>query len=319
MNLTGYLSALNEISEMVPVDLSGSLRDALHEHLQTCRARGVALASANDDQYREMAVTMDGLPSHALIDEATSLLRRTPPPAEPSSATVTAEDLAQRFRTALANYDLPDWNVQVSLDMSSRASVNGPLKRMRIRADATFTACEANRLLVQEVGGHVLHWANASRQHQPLAFVALGSAVATEEGLALWAETKMQRLDTSALRTYAARVIAVDQAQTSGILTIAAGLQQHIGQPAAVDIAIRVKRGLSNPNNNGGLTNDCGYLGGLRRIEKLASTNNHGLELLQGVKWSTEHLSLALELHAEGELKRPELHHDSTALNIFNA
>lgn len=316
INLSGYLRALDEITVMARSDLSGELLQATEQHLHQSRLRAITLASGNDDAYRQAAVSIDKLPDPDLIAEAASLLAEETHPLDAPPAHVSAEALATRFRTALANYALQEWTVETTPEMAARASVNGPLKRLRIRADAQFTCKEADRLLVHEVGGHVLRWENAMQQEEPLASLTLGSAVATEEGLALWGESTTGYLNPAMLRTYAARAVAVDQAQEHGVVEIAAGLQRHLGLEAAVDTALRAKRGLRNPNHNGGLTKDWGYLGGLKSIEKLSRTHAQELQLLHGVKWSMEYLPMAISLHEKGRLANPPLHLDPERLGI---
>lgn len=318
INLQDYVETLHSIQGAAKKELPISLSQAVQNNLDAAILRARSLASTQDHPYAEAAVLLDGLPDEHLVIEARAILSRstTARPSADEEPSLTAADLAERFRTALNNYNLNNWHVQVTEDMTAQMSVNGPHRRVRVRDDAMFSLRDAARLLIHEIGGHVLRWENASRQPEPLAVVPLGSPVATEEGLALWGEHEANLLDLDALRTYAARTIAVDMAQTKGILEIAKSLSQHIALPAAVDIAIRVKRGLRDPNGLGGMTKDWGYLGGLNLIRSIATTDAGDLLSLRGVKWSASHLPLIKELLADGYLHTPKLFADKTKLGI---
>lgn len=317
-SLQTYSRTLRGIDTTAKKKLHPRLYEAVQRHLDAASLRARTLAGGQDHTYAEAAIQLDGLPTDDLVAEAWTILSEdAPEPAAKNGASAaTATELAQRFEKALSNYGLDTWSVQVSPDMSARMSVNGPLRRIRVRHGANFSLREANRLLVHEIGGHVLRWENAARQPEPLALLPLGSTVPTEEGLALWCEYEAGLLDSPALRTYAARTVAVNMAQTKGVLDIASTLTSHVDLPAAVEIAIRVKRGLRNPNSAGGMTKDWGYLGGLALIRSFAESNADGLNVLRGVKWSADHLALAMELHADDYIRTPELTVDETMLAI---
>ncbi|MDP9696188.1 UNVERIFIED_ORG: hypothetical protein J2X79_003767 [Arthrobacter globiformis] len=315
-DVDGYIKAISATAEMAKDILPEILREPVRHHLDSCAKRALALASGQDDRYEATAIDLDGLPDENIVANAWSTLTGVESPPVDSAGPITAEELSSRFETALNHYALTNWRVQISADMSARMSVNGPHRRIRVRSGANFSTIDADRLLIHEIGGHVLRWENAARQPEPLALLPLGSTVPTEEGLALWNETAAGLLDPRALRTYAARTLAVDMARTMGILPLAAALHHHLELSSAVEIAIRVKRGLRNPNNTGGLTKDWGYLGGLRFVTTLAQSDRAGLQILQGVKWSINHLPLAKELHSEGRLASPELLPEPTKLGI---
>lgn len=316
IDFKGYAKALRPLTTLAGEIGVESLREPVLLHIESCVNRASALSSDNDDEYRSVAVSLDALPTKELVDYALSLLTgQASNPAAPEE-TMAAQELVHRFEAALDSYDLKGWHVQISSSMSAKMSVNGPLRRVRIRADATFGPMEVDRLLIHEIGGHVLRWENAARQPEPLSLLPLGPTVATEEGLALWAEQEAGLLDPTILRIYAARVLAVDLAQTQGILQVASTLNEYIDLTLAVEIAIRVKRGLLNPNNPGGLTKDWGYLGGLQKMNDLAKADPTGLHLLRGVKWSIQHLPLAKKLQSEGHIRMAELSSDPTRLGI---
>ncbi|MCY1235386.1 hypothetical protein D9M72_480010 [compost metagenome] len=220
------------------------------------------------------------------------------------------------MRTALGNYGLQEWTVDINESMAAKASVNGTRKRLRIRQGIVLSERAVDRLIVHEIGGHVLRWANAEIQPEPLAGLSIGTSTLTDEGLALWEETRAGLRDPAMDRLYAARAIAVDAAQSQGILDVARLVEPSVGLPAAAEIALRVKRGLRNPNAPGGLTKDWAYLGGLIKIGDLLGNGGGTLDILRVTKWSVDHLELAKSLRDKGLLTGPRFTADPERLGL---
>ena len=55
------------------------------------------------------------------------------------------------------------------------------------------------------------------------------------------------------------------------------------------------------------MTKDWGYLGGLVLVRSFAESNEAGVNVLRRIKWSANHLALAMELHTDDLLRTPEL------------
>jgi hypothetical protein len=81
-------------------------------------------------------------------------------------------------------------------------------------------------------------------------------------------------------------------------------------------IAIRVKRGLVDPNSPGGLTKDHGYLTGLELVEELA-TDPAKVRLLYATKWPVDMLAVAEDLAQVGALRFPSLAPCTVLLGVF--
>lgn len=300
------------IEVAVEQEVRQPLRSAVLKYLANGRVSYRLALSRSDDEYSVQQREVNGIPSEALLSDARAILAAEPPAVSP--ADVPAAELQGRIRTALQNYGLDQWSVQLHENMAARVSVNGSLQRLRIRTGATFTRHDIDRLLVHEIGGHVLRWANAETQPEALAMVALGdNPNETEEGLAAALEGMFRLHDPAVLRTYACRVIAVHEAQTQGVISVARRLLDHVPVSQAVELALRVKRGLVDPNLPGGATKDYGYLAGLRRIEELPVDS---LATLHSTKWALELLPLARQLVARGDMHAGNLTPNATQLGI---
>jgi hypothetical protein len=225
---------------------------------------------------------------------------------EEEVADVSADHLRDIILAALDRYDIHDWQVITTERMSTMA-VDQALRCVSIREDARFNRSEVARLVVHEVGAHVLRGVNASRQTDPTAGLPLGDAVGTEEGLAGWFEHQLGVATPRTLRVYAARTIATHLAASEGILTIVRALAPYVGWSAATAIGLRVKRGLSDLNRPGGYLKDQVYLRGLVDVSEALRDNPDWLQPLMAVKWSIEHLGKACAMLSAEDLQAPDL------------
>jgi hypothetical protein len=245
-----------------------------------------AIASRDASCVTAWAQGQDGLPSKETLDSAWHILSK---PVEPrqESASASTQDLVIAMQEALDHYSLVDWTIEVAENMGARASVAGSSNKVRVRNGLLLGSADLRRLVVHEIGGHVLRWENARAQPEPLLSIPLGSTVATEEGLAVLLEQEMGLIDERQLRIYAARVIGVALSVDSGIVDVARQLAEIVGSEAASEIALRCKRGLPDPNQAGGPTKDYGYLAGYLTARSLDPLE---LRMLRSVKWPFQRL-----------------------------
>ncbi len=303
--LEAYLADLDSIHDRARSIVGDNrLYMLVDRHLVDLRRSALA-AVGGDALFTEVRVELDGLPDEQLTARALTILKQRTPRVGTVTATVEADIAADFFRHALRYFTLPEWTVQVSADMTGSMSVNGPLQRVRVRAGATFSRQQLSRLLAHEIGGHVLRWANSTAQEEALAQLPAGRTVPTEEGRAAWFEHQLGVSDSQVVRTYAARVLGVHLSQGAGILAVARALSEQVPPDAAIEIALRCKRGMRDPNNPGGPTKDWSYLGGMELIDRLARQDPEGLAALNVVKWSAEYVELAGALLQEGRLTPP--------------
>lgn len=295
------LDDLRTLAENTKGDLPPVLRELVADHLRRLDLRAASF-EGNQDTFTRIAGTLDGTPPDDLVATARDLLHAASPSASEDPADLDAHAAAQRIGQALRNLDLPDWRVEISDATAARMSVNGSLQRIRIRQGTLFTEADIRRLLVHEIGGHVLRWENSRRQPAPLAAIPIGCTSPTEEGLALWLEEQSDVDSPELRRIYAARTIAVHLSQTQGILAVARTLASLVGATQAAEIALRCKRGMTDPNAPGGWPKDWAYFGGAAMVRQLYEHDPESLALLRGVKWSAEHLAVVQALAGEGLL-----------------
>lgn len=288
--------------------LSETLRGPVLDEVARQRSRAHAIASRDDDRLTEWEMRRGGAPSDALVQAASLIVdSSTTPLSDQPSRRFSSLETASVMEAALAAVGCEGWTVQIQANMAARASVNGGLQRVRLRSDVQLTEGEVRRLVVHEIGGHVLRWVNSRAQPEPFLAAPLGNTVPTEEGLAALLEERMNVADNSQTRTYALRVLAVHWAQQHPLLEVARLLQRHMGVEDAADLAIRVKLGMVDPQRPGGPTKDKGYLQGLLELRSVAIDSPHDIDLLRCSKWPMELLPQLRELELRGGLQGPHV------------
>jgi hypothetical protein len=293
------LDDLRTLAQHSEADLPPALRDLVADYLHRLALRADSFGG-DPDTFTRIAGLLDGTPPPDLVTAAWDVLRSPAELVREEPADIDAPAAAERIAQALRDLDLTGWWVQISDATAARMSVNGSVQRLRIRQGALFTQTEIRRLLVHEIGGHVLRWESSRRQPTPLAAIPIGCNSPTEEGLALWLEEQAGLNSPELRRIYAARTVAVHLSQTQGLLTVARALAPMVGVIQAAEIALRCKRGLTDPNAPGCWPKDWAYFGGAAMIRQLHDQDSQAVALLRGVKWSADHLPACQSLADEG-------------------
>lgn len=322
--VAAYIADWSAFLDRLPeVEMSEPIRDRVAEEVRDGLERAAILARGDDEAYSEFERRRVGLPDSELVAEARAVLDGdltvlpfAVAPSEDEPATTTSAQVQSRMAAALEAYGLDEWHAVEEPNMAAQASVNGSFHRVRVRQGTMFTARSADRLMAHEIGGHVLRWANSQSQPEAWASIALGRTVPTEEGMAAWREVEFGLLTEEQVRVYAARVVGVDRAQREGLADVARCLSDFVGPQQAVEIAVRTKRGLADPNAPGGMAKDWGYLAGLLVMADLAGNAPESLRILAGVKWPVDDLASILALYDAGHIVEPGLVPDREKLGL---
>jgi len=264
---------------------------------------------AGDAEFTEFQQSIYGWPDERTLSAAWSILdgvgQSDAVVADRSEKPVDAIFAKSAVECALRSYGIAGWSVAIADGMAAKAAVNGRKNRVAISSRLRCSLSELDRLLSHEVGGHVLRWENSRCQRSGWLAQPLGASVFTEEGFALVVESDMGVWSSEQMRIYAARVVAVDMARRAGAIEIARDLSDLIGLSSAVDVALRVKRGLVNPNGEGGFLKDWGYLGGLLRVEEVVGRDPADRDVLAATKWGVDLLPQLRSMREAGLLIKP--------------
>jgi hypothetical protein len=317
---SSVIAGLEDAREQVEGDRS--IPDLLREKLVAEISDGIAATAAttagDDDAFLEWSSREYPAPPPGVIDDARGELAG-PALKDTGDELFSADDLAAIFEATIRGFGLAGWTVRIDPELVPNMSVQ-PLRRMlSIQEGSRFTATGMRRLVVHELGSHGFRAVNSQEQPETLAAVAFGNPVGTEEGLAAWNERALGVSGDNERRTYAARVVAVELARRSGVVQVARELAGPLGLDAAARLAIRVKRGLRDPNRPGAYGKDQSYFTGLREVSAHLAAHPQDLPLLMAVKWPLADLPLARELRDAGRLVDARLLPDERLLEHLPA
>ena len=202
----------------------------------------------------------------------------------------------------LETYQIRDW--QVSLEESAaKVSVNPVIKKIKIKKDTLFHQNDIQRLLLHEIGVHVLRTENGSKQEYLLFSKGFPNYLQTEEGIAIWAEKENGLLSDVVLTKYCCRLIAAHYCRAQGFFDIFQKVTPYLNDDDCFDLVVRLKRGLVDTSKSGGFTKDQIYLRGLWDIEKL---DRQSVKKLFVGKVGVQHIELIEQLDTNMDITYPE-------------
>ncbi|MFT4283134.1 MAG: tyrosine/phenylalanine carboxypeptidase domain-containing protein [Candidatus Woesearchaeota archaeon] len=180
--------------------------------------------------------------------------------------TLSGQEIIKYFKKVLKHLKL-DYTVTVT-KMITKARVLALQKKLELKKNTFFTKGYTNRLLIHEIGTHIFRCEGGKLQDLSIFASGFSDYLESEEGLAAYNELKHGVLDTNILRNYAGRVIAINAAKKEGLRGVYEELTRFFDEKTSENIAIRVKRGIKNPQDTGGYTKDSVYFTGLFKILK---------------------------------------------------
>lgn len=226
--------------------------------------RILMIKNLGKDEFTERSVDLYGKPSKELVEKAKGMLTIQ---IEEQKPTLTTEEVMSFLRAALEEYGISNWNL-VEKDMPAMAAVSSKTRRLYVKKDALFSKDFLDRLVVHEIGTHVLRTENGFKQPFKIFSTGLPNYLLTEEGLAVVNEERTGHLNKGILHNYVGRVIAVDIASRGSFNDVFKELSKYFIAESAFKIALRAKRGVADTSNPGGLTKDYLYLDGYFKIKE---------------------------------------------------
>ena len=186
--------------------------------------------------------------------------------------------------------------------MNARVSVNRLDRQVRVRRGAQFCQSDLQRLLVHEIGVHVVRFENGRLQPIRLFSSTFPRYMAAEEGLAVYSELKSGLLQDSTFRVYAGRVLAAYLSMSLPFYQVFSQLAELFDPGESFEICARAKRGMIDTSLFGAHTKDIVYLAGFTEVSEHLQRNPNHYNLLFSGKFGLQHLDLVLEMQQSGEL-----------------
>ncbi len=260
----------------------------------------IVLHRGERNEVLEYSTKVYGKPSLALVREALNIMKNTvgkkPSPTRHGKK-YDCRYAKTLFEETIRNYGIEGWVVELS--RKSLVTVMPLEKEVLVPYGREFTTHELRRLVVHEVGVHVLRAENG--HNQPLHIFASGfpNNTETEEGLAVYMEKATRLLERERLRNYAGRVVAVDMVVRGHTFSETFSKLKELGfnDDDAFTLTFRAFRG-------GAFTKDYLYLKGLLEIERIAKRRGV-LKLLYLGRVTHPYLETLQNLLENREVKAP--------------
>jgi uncharacterized protein (TIGR02421 family) len=264
-----------------------------------------ATQSHRPDHITASTCFMHGLPNTELLAEANRILEEVSPEMRSDAEYFSAEQTATRMQAVLERAGIQDWKAIAFEPMSAGISVNRLDKELKIRKGGRCSRSDLERLIVHEIGAHILRYENGAKQPVRLFQNAFPGTMATEEGVAVYSETRAGLLKARALRRYAGRVIAVNLALSRPFSDVFQKLAPILGNGEAFNIALRTKRGFADTAQPGAHVKDLVYLRGYLEVKAHLEQYPEDYPLLFAGKFGLQHLPLVKSLLEEQIISLP--------------
>jgi len=256
------------------------------------------LENLSKESFSEASKKLYGYPDKNLIDKAYSLLDLPEIVDNEKMSAIKAKNLLEKY---LKDLNL-DWNINIK-NLMGYALIKPSKKQVTLSSNHKFSESTIKRLAVHEIGTHGVRYLNGSLQPLKI-FKNFPGYLATEEGLAAFNEELSGYMNNLTLKRYAGRVIAVDYAKDHNLIETFQYLTKYFTNIDAINIAMRVKRGLPNTESLGSYTKDHIYLQGFINVKEYVKKNP--LKYLYYGKINMDYLKLIKKI--EPELKKIKYH-----------
>jgi uncharacterized protein (TIGR02421 family) len=240
-----------------------------------------------DSRFTKYSILVYGIPDKELIRKAKYMLKTLK--VKRTKENLTSKQVISRMRYAFMKYGFK-WGIK-ERDMAASAAVKNTEKELLIKRDGKFSKKFLKRLIVHEIGTHIVRYENGSYQPYKIFMRGLPNYLMTEEGLAVVNEEMNGCLDNTILKRYASRVVAVDMATKYGFRKVYNHLRKYLDKDLAWRTTIRVKRGLEDTSKPGGCTKDYAYLRGYFAVKKFIEDGGDIQKLYYG-KIGIQHVDM---------------------------
>lgn len=259
------------------------------------------IENVGTDEFTKTSKRLYPYPNKKILKNAYKVLELKPSKQE--EETLDSKEIIKYFKKVLKHLKL-DYKVNV-VEMITKARVLAIQKKLELKKNTFFGEEYTNRLLIHEIGTHIFRSEGGKLQSLNIFSTGFADYLEIEEGLAAYNELKHGVLDTNILRNYAGRVVAVDIARREGLEGVYEELTRFFDEKTSENIAIRVKRGVKNPQDPGGYTKDIVYFTGL--FEVLKNINEEKYKFLYKGKFSIKDIRYLKKYNLEHNPFKPTM------------
>ncbi|NQU79815.1 DUF1704 domain-containing protein [Candidatus Woesearchaeota archaeon] len=244
------------------------------------------LKNRGSSRFTIFAKKIYGVPSRDVLERSVSFLSLE---SIKEKKTIGSLEAAARIQAELNHYGF-DYKVDQK-QMSASAMVIVSKRKVYVRDNFNYSENFVRRLVIHEIGTHVLRAENGREQPFMIFFHGMPKYLNTEEGLAVVNEERFGLLNKENMKNYAARAVAVKMAMNRSFSDIFRYLLTFFNPATAFRIATRAKRGLSDTSKPGGCPKDYVYIDGYIKVKDFISNGGNINDLYIG-KVGIEHLDM---------------------------
>lgn len=211
-----------------------------------------------------------------------------------SNRQYTSLELQAMFEEMLKYYRLENWRVIIKKNLLSKCITNKS-RRIFIKNDCLFSEDRARALVIHEIETHLLTAENGLKQQYKLFNVGFANYLPTQEGLAIYnvCASDQTNSDDANSNSLADAIYLANQLSFADLYQSLRN--KKLTRHSALNIAIRVKRGLTDTSLPGALTKDYCYYSGKKIVQEFVKSGGDLSELYLG-KFSIKDLPLIKQI-----------------------
>lgn len=165
------------------------------------------------------------------------------------------------------------WKINVSNMMAAKVVTNSDDRIIYINGNYRYSKNDIKRICVHEISSHVLRAENGALRDFDILKNGTANSLATEEGLAIYNEELSGTIKISLFKQYAARFISCMNMGLMSFYEMIQEIEPYIGLEDAIYVVARIKVGLEDTKQIGGLMRDHVYFQGYHDIRNMVKEN----------------------------------------------
>lgn len=179
---------------------------------------------------------------------------------------IQAKEAKLLFEKKFEEYGLKEWKVRFKKNMVSDCSASKG-NTLFLKESASFSEERIKKLIAHEIEVHILTKENGKYQPYEIFSRGLAGYLETQEGLAIVVQDKALGIPADKSFLASDSLIAVSEAEKGSFVDVFNKLLSfNISMERAFNLAVKVKRGLSNTKEKGGFTKEISYFKGAKKV-----------------------------------------------------
>lgn len=273
-----YLHFLTELDRIKHDDteigrLFANKINELKNYIELIRLRGT-------QEFSGKSVELFGLTNSTEAAEILSHLQNNHNPKN-LSPKMTSEQVRDIFAETLASYGLSNTRILLSDKILSKC-ISHKNRKILLKKNTTFRENRIRELIIHEIETHLLTSENGSRQKFKLFNAGFANYLETQEGLALY-NSYTQSNSNQEERHKELLTLAIHYGQTMSFSELYQAMRKHgLNKKSALNVCVRIKRGITDTSQPGAFTKDYTYYKGKKDVEEFVKKGGDLRDLYLG-------------------------------------